>query len=59
MNDKKIQLYTIVYQLPMTNAELFGDLEAYLTAQPQPEVEPEITEFAEANDVIARIKAGL
>ena len=58
MNDKKIQLYTIVYQLPMTNSELFGDLEAYMTAQ-QEQSEPEITEFTEANDVIARIKAGL
>lgn len=59
MNDKKIQLYTIVYQLPMTNAELFGDLEAYMTTYKQEQLEPEITEFTEANDVIARIKAGL
>ena len=56
MNDKKIELYTIVYSIPMTNAQLFGDLEAYLTSPP---AEPEITEFSEANDVIARIKAGL
>ena len=58
MNDKKIHLYTIVYQIPMTNADLFGDSEAYSTSQPE-QAEPEITEFAEANDVIARIKAGL
>lgn len=56
MNDKKIELYTIVYTIPMTNAQLFGDLEAYMTTPPS---EPEITEFTEANEVIARIKAGL
>lgn len=58
MNDKKIHLYTIVYQLPMTNSELFGDLEAYMTSSQEPP-EPEITEFAEANELIAYIKAGL
>lgn len=58
MNDKKTQLWTIVYQIPMTNAQLFGDLDSYITVTPEP-IEPEITEFSEANDVIARIKAGL
>ena len=58
MNDKKIQLYTIVYQLPMTNAELFGDLEAYMTGVQKEQPEPEITDFAEANEVLSRFTLG-
>lgn len=57
MNDKKTQLYTIVYQLPISNAELFGDIEWYMTNLQHAQVEPEITDFTEANELIARIKA--
>jgi hypothetical protein len=58
MNDKKIQLYTIVYQLPMTNAQLFGELEAYMTNSNPEQPEPEITDFSEANAVISRYTLG-
>lgn len=55
--DEITQLWTIVYDLPMTNAQLFGDIEHYMTSQPE-QVE-DITDFTEANDVIARIKGSL
>ena len=58
MNDKKIQLYTIVYQLPMTNAQLFGELEAYMTNSNPEQPESEITDFSEANAVISRYTLG-
>jgi hypothetical protein len=57
MNKNTVHLYTIVYQIPMTNAELFGDLEAYMAGNAEP-VEPEITDFTEANEVIARYTKG-
>lgn len=56
MNDKKQELYTIVYTIQLSNTQLFGDNSPYVAAQSP---EPEITEFNEANDVIARIKAAL
>jgi len=58
MNDKKIHLYTIVYQLPLSNAQLFGELESYMSNSNPEQPEPEITEFAEANEVIARYTLG-
>jgi hypothetical protein len=64
MNDKKVHLYTIVYQLPVTSQQLFGVQDPYAVAKQELTealIEDKLEQglFTEADNVIARIKAGL